>query len=43
MKETTMQRMDLEWMELMKLAKRIGLSVEEVREFLRREINARNA
>jgi DNA-binding transcriptional MerR regulator len=29
--------MDAEWVELMKLAKSIGLTIEEVREFLQRE------
>ena len=38
-----MKRLDLEWMELILTAKRIGLTVEEVREFLRKkEISTRN-
>lgn len=37
------KRLDLEWMELILTAKRIGLTVEEVREFLqKKEAGTRN-
>jgi DNA-binding transcriptional MerR regulator len=35
--EEAMKWVDVEWMELIKSAKKIGLSIEEVREFLTTE------
>ncbi|WP_309121681.1 anti-repressor SinI family protein [Paenibacillus sp.] len=41
--EEAMKRLDAEWLELILMAKRMGLTIEEIREFLTRETVQRKA